>query len=198
VKLIFSIASVFLAIVIGGCTYNEALTEKDLINYVRNDNNGLIKTAEAEGFKLTMIWKPNDLIASQQVIKETKREFDSLRNYFSKYLYFNLEMTKEGKDLETYFASDPASFADKISFLSASLSQHIQLITPKDTLPAVECLYSRSYGMGSSNCLLVFNKPKEREFEIQISGYPIGFGKQFFSFSLIDIENAPRLKTNYP
>jgi hypothetical protein len=145
-----------------------------------------------------MVWKPNDMIARQQVNKGTKREFDSLRDYFSKYLYFNLEMTKDGKDLETYFASAPESFADKISFLSAGVSQHIQLVTQKDTLPAIECLYSRSYGMGNSIFLLVFDKPKESEFEIQVSGYPIGFGKQLFPFHLTDIKNAPRLKTNYP
>lgn len=196
-KLIFLIMSTCLAVTIG-CRSGEPLDEKGLRSYVRDESNGLIKKQDTDGFELTMVWKPNAMIASQQVNKGTKHEFDSLRDYFSKYLYFNLEMTKDGKDLETYFASDPGSFADKISFLSARFSRNIRLITKKDTLPAIECLYSRSYGMGSSNCLLVFDKPKESEFEIQITGYPIGFGKQLFPFNLTDIENAPRLKTNYP
>jgi hypothetical protein len=144
-----------------------------------------------------MAVKPNDLIANQQVMRGTKREFDSLRKHFSKYLYFNLEMTKDGKDLESYFASDPEGFANKISFLSSEFAQNIQLVTELDTLSALECSYTRSYGMGRSNCLVVFERPKEKEFEIQVSGYPIGFGRQQFQFNLTQIENAPRLKTKY-
>jgi hypothetical protein len=141
-----------------------------------------------------MIWRPNDLIVKQQAVKGTPRELDSLTNYFSKYMYFTFEMTKDGKDLETSFASDPSNFADKISFLASGFSQEIRLLTRKDTTAALECIYSRSYGMGASQCLIVFNKPTEEHFEIEVKGYPIGFGRELFPFNLSDIKNAPKLK----
>ena len=193
-RLVFYLVLVF---ALGRCASSTQLEEKALYQFVRDEDNGLTKTADADGFHLAMVWKPNDLIVKQQMDKGTKGEFDSLTNYFSKYLYFTLEMTRDGKDLETSFASDPGSFAEKISFLSSDFSQNIQLVTKKDTTSVLECIYSRSYGMGVSQCLIVFNKPKENQFEIEVKAYPIGFGKQSFPFILSDIEKAPRLKTKF-
>jgi hypothetical protein len=182
--------------VVLSCTHQSQLEEEALHRYVRTEGNGLIKAKEADGFHLAMIWRPTDLIAKQQAVKGTKIEFDSLASYFSNYLYFNLEITKDGKDLETSFANDPSSFAEKISFLSSGLAENIRIISEDDTIPALECIYSRSYGMGASQCLIVLNKPKKDFFQIEVKGYPIGFGKELFSFHLSDIQNAPRLKTN--
>src|SRR5260370_28390310 len=134
-----------LALSLWSCERKTELEEQDLYKFVREESHGLIMIKEEDGFQLAMIWKPNDLIAKQQVIKGTKQEFDSLKNYFSKYLYFTLEMTRQGKDLETSFASDPGSFAEKVTYLSSGLSQNIRLITPRDTVLAIECIYSRSY-----------------------------------------------------
>jgi hypothetical protein len=179
------------------CKHNEQLDEKTLFSFIRDKDNGLIKTMDVEGFHLAMIWKPNVLIAKQQMSGETKKEFDSLSAHFSKYLYFTLEMTKDGKDLETSFASDPESFANKVSFLSWELSQNIRLVTKKDTVSALDCIYARSYGMGVSSCLIVFDIPKTEEFVVEVVGYPIGFGKQMFPFILSDIDKAPKLKTKF-
>ncbi len=179
------------------CRPKAELGESDLFRFIREESHGLMKTKEQEGFRLAMVWNPNEFIARQQITKGTRREFDSLKEHFSKYLYFSLEMTKDGKDLETSFAADPGSFADKISFLSSEFSQNIHLITKRDTTCALECIYTRSYGIGLSQCLVVFEKPNTKWFEIEVKGYPLGFGKQVFEFNQTDITNAPRLKTKY-
>lgn len=189
------IAYSILVLVVGSCARTNQLDEKELYKFIRDEDHGLMKSKDKDGFHLAMVWKPNDLIVQQQLDKGTQREFDSLTSYFSKYLYFTLQITKNGKDLETSFANDPASFADKISFLSSGFSQNIQLITKKDTVSVLECIYSRSYGMGASQCLIVFDKPTEDKFKIEVKGYPIGFGKESFPFRLSDIRNAPKLKT---
>jgi len=188
----------FLMLIIStSCSHKTTMDEKELYKFIRNEHNGLIKSKETEGFHLAMVWKPNDLIARQQAIKGTKREYDSLTKYFSNHLYFTLEMSYDGKDLETKFGSDLASFPDKISFLSSGLSQNVQLKSKQDTLSPMECIYNRSYGIGISQCLIVFEKPKDNQFEVEVKGYPIGFGKQTFQFNLSDIENAPRLNTTF-
>jgi hypothetical protein len=187
----------FLILAYSSCTRKEQLDETALYNFIRDEDNGLIKIKDTEGFHLAMVWRPTDLIARQQAIKGTKKEFDSLNNYFSKYLYFTLEMTKGNKDLETLYAADPGSFADKISFLSSGLSQSIHLVTKKDTASVLDCIYSRSYGMSVSSCLIIVNKPKENHFEIEVNGYPLGFGKEVFPFTLSYIEKAPKLKVKF-
>jgi hypothetical protein len=182
-----------------GCTDRPSeLDEKALYAYVRDESNGLARTREEDGYRVTVAWKPNGLIAKQQAYKGTEREFDSLNSYFSKYLYFTLELEKDGKDLEAAFAADPGSFAEKISYLSAGLQQDIRLTAENDTLPALECLYARSYGMGRSQCLVVFERPRKgNNFTVEVTGHPIGLGRQRFEFKTKDIDNAPRLKKHF-
>lgn len=189
------LVAIGIILLVSGCSSNKSpVGEEALYSYVRNESNGLIRQTDIDGFHLEMVWKPTDLIAQQQMIKGTKPEFDSLKNYFSRYLYFTLQMTYDGKDLETKFGTDPASFADKISFLSYGFAENIRLKTGDKTNPPLECIYSRSYGMGTSQCLIVFEMPTTDHLEVDVDGTVLGFGRQTFPFRLHDIKNAPQLK----
>jgi len=181
-------------ILLWSCSPPGPLDEPGLYQFIRNEQNGLMKVKESNGFSLALIYKPAELIAKQQLGSSSRKEFDSLVNHFSKYLYFTLEMTYHGKDLETAFGSDPGSFADKISFLSSDFAQDIQLTSEKDTLSVLDFVYSRSYGMGVSTCMMVFEKPKGEDFTIMVSGNKIGFDLKEFLFQKSKIENAPKLK----
>jgi len=182
-------------LLISGCSSNRSpVGEEALYNYVRDESNGLIQQVDVDGFHLEMIWKPTDLIAQQQMINGTKHEFDSLKNYFSHYLYFTLQMTYDGKDLETKFGTDPASFAGKISFLSYGFTENVRLKAGNKASPPLECIYSRSYGIGASQCLIVFEMPTTDDLEVDVDGTDLGFGRQTFPFKLSDIKNAPQLK----
>jgi hypothetical protein len=179
---------------IAACALEKQVDEKALVSFIDNNDNGLKKTIEEKGFTLTMKYKPVDFIARQQMEKGTQKEYDSLTSYFSKYIYFNLLVTYDGKDLESGFGLDPGSFAEKVSYLSSDFSQSIKLLTKKDTLDILDYAYSRSYGIGSSNFLLVFNKPATEQFEIEVKGYQLGFGKIAFPFTQTDIKRTPQLK----
>jgi hypothetical protein len=188
-----SIVIVFIFFLLG-CKPKQAVDQNTLISFVDNENNGLKKTIEEKGFKLTMKYRPMDFIAQQQMQTGKQKEYDSLSNYFSKYIYFNLLITYDKKDLESAFGLNPESFADNISYLSSDFSQSIKLLTPKDTSDILDYAYSRSYGIGASNFLLIFNKPQSSQFEIEIKGYQLGFGKVSFPFNQTDIEKTPKLK----
>jgi hypothetical protein len=177
-----------------GCQSRQPMDQNSLISFVDDEDNGLKKTVEEKGFTLTMKYRPMDFIAEQQMEKGTQKEYDSLTNYFSKYIYFNLLITYDNKDLESAFGLDPGSFADKVSYLSSDFSQSIKLITKKDTLDILDYSYSRSYGVGPSNFLLVFNKPSTNQFEVEVKGYQLGFGKIAFPFTQTDIKKTPKLK----
>jgi len=189
-----SVIAVFGCIMFIACQRQEYLSEKDLFDFIQDESNGLIAIKRENGFILRMMWRPSDLIALQQASNGGTREFDSLKNYFSNYLYFTLDMSYGNTDLETQFAKDPSSFADKMSFLNSELSENIRLITKSDSYIPLECLYTRSYGTAHSQCLIVFPRPEADRLNIELSAPPLGIGKLTFSFLSSDILSAPKLK----
>ncbi len=165
-----------------------------LIRYIENEDNGLKKTHKENNFKLSVTYRPTDFIVQQQMIRGTPKEFDSLTASFSRYIYFNLSIAYGNKDLESEFGRDPGSFADRVSFLSSDFSRGIKLLTKKDTFDILDFIYTRTYGIDNSNFMLVFYRQKSEHFEIQVTGYELGFGKISFPFEQSDIEKTPRLK----
>jgi hypothetical protein len=172
----------------------KSLDEAALLAFVKDEENGLIQKIEYDDFKLEATYRPTDLIVKHQMEKGTAKEIDSLRKAYAPYLYFVLSVEREGKDLETGFAMDLGTFAEKISYLSSSFSENIVLATDVKTYSITDYLYTRSYGTGPSRFLVIFEKPTENNFELVVEGHSLGFGKVKFPFKQTDINNAPSLK----
>jgi hypothetical protein len=170
------------------------IDEAALLKYVSKESNGLTKKVEYNDFVLQAAYRPTDLIVKHQMEKGTPKEIDSLRKIYSPYLYFVLTIERDGKDLETGFAMNLGTFADKISYLTSSFSENIVLATAEKTYSVTDYLYTRSYGTGPSRFLVVFEKPKETDFELVVEGHSLGFGKVKFPFSYSYIKNIPLLK----
>lgn len=111
------------------------MDEAALMAFVKEEDNGLTKKVEYDDYKLEAAYKPTDLIVKHQMEKGTAREIDSLRKAYAPYLYFVLTVEREGKDLETGFAMDLGTFAEKISYLSSSFSESIILATDAKPTP---------------------------------------------------------------
>jgi hypothetical protein len=170
------------------------MDEAALMAFVKEEDNGLTKKVEYDDYKLEAAYKPTDLIVKHQMEKGTAREIDSLRKAYAPYLYFVLTVERNGKDLETGFAMDLSTFAEKISYLSSSFSESIVLATDAKTYSITDYLYTRSYGTGPSKFLVIFEKPKENNFELVVEGHSLGFGKVKFPFTQTDINKTPPLK----
>ncbi len=170
------------------------MDEAALMAFVKEEDNGLTKKVEYNDYKLEAAYKPTDLIVKHQMEKGTAREIDSLRKAYAPYLYFVLTVEREGKDLETGFAMDLGTFAEKISYLSSSFSQSIVLATDAKTYSITDYLYTRSYGTSPSKFLVIFEKPTENNFELVVEGHSLGFGKVKFPFTQTDINKTPPLK----
>jgi hypothetical protein len=176
-----------------GCKPKPA-DEASLLVFVKDVDNGLTQSVEYNDFKIEAAYKPSDLIVKHQMEKGTAREIDSLRKAYSPYLYFTITIEKEGKDLETGFAMDLSSFAEKISYLSSSFSENVVLATDSKTYSVADYLYTRSYGTGPSKFLVIFEKPTENNFSLVVEGHKLGFGKLKFPFTQSDINKTPPLK----
>jgi hypothetical protein len=176
-----------------GCTPSTA-SEAEIKSFLQNEDNGLIKKTEDEGFAIEALYRPTDFIVKQQMEKGSSKEIDSLRKAYATYHYFLLTISKNEKDLETHFAYDIGSFANKISFLASDFSSKISLQTANKDYAIQDYVYTRSYGTGPSHFLLVFEKPTETEFKLTIEGYELGFGKVQFAFDQNNIKKIPNLK----
>lgn len=190
-----NLLAVIFVFLIYGCR-ERYLDEQGLNKYLLDESHGTMKQIEEDGFHLSLTYRPSEFIARQQTVTGTEEEFDSLRTYFDRYYYFLLDMTYQGKDLETSLALNPSRFAQNISYLSDKFSEDVRLITAKDTARVVDFVYARSYGIGSSQFLLAFDKPGQDKFEIQLKGYPLGLSKKAFLFDKGDLNKTPHLKIN--
>lgn len=168
-------------------------SEAEIKAFLKDEGNGLIKKVEDSGFDIEVLYRPTDFIVKQQMKKGTLNEIDSLRKAYGNYHYFLLTISKEGKDLETNFAYDLGNFANKISFLASNFSSKLYLQTANKDYTLNDYVYTRSYGIGQSQFLLVFENPTEAEFDLTIEGYELGFGKVQFAFHQNDIKKIPNL-----
>lgn len=170
------------------------LEEQALMAYMQEEENGLVKKATYGAFVISAYYKPTDLIVKQQLQKNTLREIDSLRSAYKQYMYFILAIEKDGKDLETSFALNASSFAEKILYLTSAFPENIRLMAGSQQQTLEDYLYTRSYGSGPSQFLLVFKRPAENTFTLTVKGHELGFGQVDFTFAKADINNIPPLK----
>lgn len=185
-------ALIILFLLVQACSASVA-SEAEIKTFLRDPDHGLLKSTEDSGFEIEALYRPTDFIVKQQMEKGSPREIDSLRKEYAKYHYFLLTISKDGKDLETHFAYDLGSFADRISFLSSGFSSKIYLQTKDKDYSIQDYVYARSYGTGPSRFLLVFERPAEAKFDLTIEGYELGFGKVQFAFDQSDIKKIPNL-----
>ncbi len=176
-----------------GCQQAQ-LEEQALMAYVQDEEHGLMKKATYGALVISAYYKPTDLIVKQQLQKNTLREIDSLRSAYKQYMYFILSIEKDGKDLETSFALNAATFAEKILYLTSAFPENIRLLAGGQQYTLEDYLYTRSYGSGPSQFLLVFKRPTENTFLLTVKGYDLGFGQVDFTFAKTDINNIPPLK----
>src|SRR5260221_6656849 len=76
------------------------LTEKELKNYILDEENGLRKSSQHGDFTIDAIYRPSDLLVLQEIGK-SKPDSSGLKKLFNKYnshYYFILSISKKGKE----------------------------------------------------------------------------------------------------
>jgi hypothetical protein len=188
------VSFIFIIVLLAGCSSERSTDKHGLVSYIEDEDNGLKKTRESDGFKVTATYRPNDFVAQQQMSGTTADEYDSLLQLYSKYSYFIVDISKNGKDLETAFVLDKSDFASNISYLSSRFSEKISVIIGDDVRPVTDFLYERSYGMTDSKFLLAFENINENDFHLVIDGRELGFDEISFPFEKSKIKSIPKLR----
>jgi hypothetical protein len=191
------------AIVLGlltACRPQEPVDVPGLQAYVQNPENGLIQTQEVKGLRVSVSYRPADLLIAQELGTQASQDtmsaekLGALRKKYDN-LYFILTLSQEGREVLSP-AKGFGDFSEMLQVLSFRMGEYVLLKTERDTLMLGDYLFERTYGMGSGNSMLfAFTKealrPEAEWMEFQVNEFGMGTGNLRFRFRLKDIKNAP-------
>ncbi len=200
IKLFNSLISFFaLLALFTACKSKEVNTEEELINYIKQESNMLVKNEKTNGLEINVSYKPVDLIVMQQLKSNKNLNVDSLKKHFDKYYYFTIDFSENGKELNQQLMMDKVAYGQAINDLAFKMSSKVYLTDNKnDTLPIADYVYSRLFGAtGKSTFLFSFSKPQYQPETLHLYVITDDIGsKKKFTFNGAAINNIPHLILN--
>lgn len=145
------------------CSANQFKTEKELLDYLHNEENGYSKSKTINNVHFKLTYKPTDMLVNQELDKNniTDSIVNALRAKYNKYLYFNLSMSKNNQEVLSGLAGNRNEFGAMVNQLAFGMNNKVHLYTKeKDTIELADFVYPRMYGMSQSTDIL-FVYPRE-------------------------------------
>jgi hypothetical protein len=194
----------FLAAVLLLCacsSYRKQMSRVELISYINDKDNGLVKEQESNGVQVKLSFEPSSLLAAQQLSAmpaASKVVIDSTQKKYTANYYFLLKFSKGGKEAIRQLGSF-SRYSDMVQVLSFQMHRFINLTTPqKDTIALADYLFDQTYGMSDGNTILLcFDRTKligKDQLHINVAECGLGTGNLTFSFNQKDISKVPVLK----
>ena len=189
---------VAIGLILSACS-PQYVSEKELVEYINNEYNGLVKKKTANGMELTVTYRPTDLLVAQEVGSSVDTVLiRKAMNKYSEYAYFILSLTAEGKNALYGKSHDMSNFSDNLQTLSFRMADRVFLSnSDNDTIPVADYIFDRSFGMGSTTLMFVFNNEKLRDcnlFTLHLREFGMHTGDQRFPFHCRDIRKMPKLE----
>jgi hypothetical protein len=184
---------------LAGC--KNKLDKNGLAAYIQDSDNGLRQDREIGDFKITLTYKPTDLLIEQDDPKVNNDPAlrEKKRKQYDQYNYFILNMSLGDKDLLYKGSSSKEQFSTSLNRLNFELADYIYATSnQKDTLSLADYYVPNLYGMGGiTQILLVFPKQRNQtpgNIEVTIKEMGFGIGTQKFQFKQDDLEKVSGLK----
>ncbi len=202
VRGMLKVTLLFIGIVLTtSCSKNIFDTSEELLEYIKQPENGYLYAKTVNGVDFSLLYKPTDLLVNQELTGESSAsKVDSLRSKYGEYLYFTLSMSKNNQELLSNVAGNKQKFGAMVNELAFGMEQKVHLYTPqKDTIAMADYIYPRMYGMsGSTSMLFVYPRDEKvtEEEHINITIEDLGFytGEVKFKIPTKMINNEPKLK----
>lgn len=184
------------------CSQSEGGDEKEIREYVLNPANGLHHTLRVNQTLISLSYKPIDLFLAQDLKRfHTLRQHvvDSLRSLYSGNLYFALDLSINGREIESQFLTNKLAYDQVLQYLNHDIGKQISVTVDNlKNLPISGHVFVRMYGSKSKTHLVIAIKRNEiitsSKFEVIIDDTVLGIGKHIFSFKTNDIINTPSLE----
>ncbi len=162
----------------GSCSQKTFDNKEELMAYVVDPENGYTQQKTVNGVNFSLAYRPTDMLVQQELSEHVeKSELDSLRKKYGEYMYFNLSLSKNNKEVLNGLVSNRNGFEVMVNQLAFGMGEKVHLISQtRDTISLADYIYPRLYGMsGSTNILFVY--PRDKKI----------IGKEFFYFTIEDL-----------
>ncbi len=181
------------------CNSKTFNNEEELWTYLKNEDNGYIQHKKVNGYDFSLLYKPTDVLVLQELGEAKDAEkVAALREKYNKYLYFNLSMSKNNKELLSTAPKNRNEFGAMVNQLAFGLGEKVHLYTQqKDTIALADFVYPRMYGMSrSTDVLLVYPREQLNDDYINFTIEDLGLytGEVKFKIPTNSINNEPKLK----
>ncbi len=195
-----SLFLLMLILVISSCSNKEFDTTEEIFAFISDEDNGYKYSKEVNGVDFTLQYRPTDLLVQQELGDSlSEKKIKQLREKYSKYLYFNLSMSLDGKELLSNVVRDKQQFGQMVNDLAFYMNQKVHLYTPeKDTLAMTDFVYPRMYGMTNATTILIVY-PRDKQFlkegylNFTIEDLGLNTGEIKFKVQTQPLENEPQL-----
>ncbi len=131
------------------CSDNDVDSQSDLIHWIADEENGMVKKTEANNFILTMKYLPPELLAlneagnkdSLDLYKKYLKEFKGSRTFI-----LTMKNQNASVDITNYGVTDITEYKSRISYLNFDIKDHVYIKTEsgrkiKPVLSTMENIY---------------------------------------------------------
>lgn len=180
------------------CSPPRSVTKEQLMAYILDEDNGLIQSKTVGDYRIELIYRPTDLIVSQELQGETMDTIrvQELRRKYANYLYFLLKVSKGGREVLN-LENDQQEYSKLLLTMAFNMPEYVSIVQGRDTTALKDFMLDRTYGMSNStNLLLVFeckDQTLKEDIQIILSEFGLGIGSIKFQFNSAQIKKAPRL-----
>lgn len=172
--------------------------------YIHDARHGYLKQKTVNDYQFSLLYRPTDLLVRQALEDDyTKATVDSLRAKYSKYMYFNLSISKNGKEVLSSAPKNRAEFGAMVNRLAFGMHDKVHLFTSqRDTLELTDYVYPRMYGMSHATTMM-FVYPRDQDainssavLNVTVEDLDLFTGEVKFKIETEKIKNEPSLKFN--
>ena len=139
-------------------------TAEALQTYINDATHGYLKQKTVNDYQFLLLYRPTDLLVKQALEDDTtKPQVDSLRAKYGKYMYFNLSISKNGKEVLSTAPKNRAEFGAMVNRLAFGMHDKVHLFTSqRDTLELTDYVFPRMYGMSNATTMM-FVYPRDQD-----------------------------------
>lgn len=194
------LVSILLMLAFSACGPKSFDSKEALLVYLKDTDNGYHFQKSINGIDYSLNYRPTDLMVLQSTEDGLQTDnIAELRKKYADYLYFNLSMSANGKEILSNNLGGRAEFGAMVNQFAFGMADKVHLISKKrDTLPLLDYVHPRTYGMGAStDMLLVYGKNSAalQQDYLLFTIKDLGFntGEVSFKMDTKKIEQQPQL-----
>jgi hypothetical protein len=197
-KNIVLIPMLFVTVILSESCKRSIKTRAELITYIDDPKNGLKVTNDIGKVEATMNYKPWQLMAINHQKSKGPANAPGQNNFSGKY-YFVLSLSANHKELLRQLQF--SDYSEMVQVLAFRMMEYVIAVPDNGKAVAPEdCLFQQTYGMSTSNQLLiVFDKSKlnnTKEIDIKIKEFGLNIGNLNYRFKLKDINDIQNIALN--